>query len=340
VFRIEQKYGFRKQLLFKEDFWMKNNVFLIILLVVLSGCSKKGEDQVIGKWSFTGIYTDTVDGEEKQLPMVCNLELNKDSTYKENCRIDYKTDEIQGVLGVSVSGDWLFKKEEKSDGFFLMKPKERHEKVVSWQQNGMNFSELMLNEMNEKISLKEKTTADSEIKFTILSEKNNKLFIQINSSTEDEFPVGSFSMERYDDKTDKLKVLQDAKTSKNKVRPAENLPQNSSRQETKFSIWSETPIGTLYDAKNLKKEGDLRYYKSLLNFDEAAQVTGSSKKYWSEISDLVIDCNKRTLTHVMTYAFPEKMGGGEAVASYSPNLTIKLVPGAALEPDFDFFCAL
>lgn len=196
---------------------MKNYLIAVIALSLLNGCGKKGEDQIIGKWSFSGNITEEISGEAKKIPIVCNLEFKKDSTYKEDCQAKFKDDDAQGTFELSTSGDWIYKKEEKTDGYFLMKPKDLQTKVVDWKQHGSQFSDEMLRLMNKDISKeKEKLTSDSEIKFTVLSEKNGKIFIEISSSTEDEFPIGSFSMEKYDEKKDKVKVTPDPKTASKK----------------------------------------------------------------------------------------------------------------------------
>jgi uncharacterized protein YecT (DUF1311 family) len=203
---------------------MKNYLIALIVMALLNGCAKKGEDQLIGKWSFSATVTDR---DDKPQAFSCNIEFKKDSTYKEDCLVDYTNDEAKGSMRVSTFGDWIYKKEEKSDGYFLIKPKEREAKVIAWKQKEMNFSEVMLKEMNDQdfFKQKDKLSADSEIKFTVISEKNSKLFIQIDSSSEDEFPIGSFSMEKYDEKNDKVKSSIDSKTPENKVsKPAASNP--------------------------------------------------------------------------------------------------------------------
>ncbi len=236
---------------------MKNYIIALIVMALLNGCAKKGEDQLIGKWSFSATVTD---GDDKPQAISCNIDFKKDSTYKEDCLIDYTNDGAKGSMIVSTFGDWIYKKEEKTDGYFLIKPKERGAKVITWKQNELNFSEALLKEMNDQdfLKQKDKLSADSEIKFTVISEKNSKLFIQIDSSSEDEFPIGSFSMEKYDERNDKVKSAPDLK-------PASKKEGKSQAAAAPDNTIAEAPSASAQQTKNTLSESIETDLASILN---------------------------------------------------------------------------
>lgn len=183
---------------------MRAFFIFLLLCATLGGCSNKDEYKILGKWT-----TQTaIQEKSKKISNSCSIEFEKTNAYIQKCEIvTYDMNNfLEGNFAIktkhveTIYGDWIFSKEAKSKGFFVLNPKKYTAKLIQAEIEGtapQYVKDPLLIGINQYWNSADAksgiSNSNAKIVFTIIEDKEDKLFLEITKTTEPQFPEGNIT---------------------------------------------------------------------------------------------------------------------------------------------------